>query len=106
MGHKTYQRILTCKQCDNTPEDGEPLWDMCNGWYCEDCVDNIEDEVEDEEILSLTQQNEDLLQQRKRISKSAHFHIGKLLKHNEVSSHDREMMRQLLEKIDRGVNNE
>jgi hypothetical protein len=48
---------------------------------------------------ALVQQNEALLKQRQNISKSAHFHIGKLLKHNDITSHDREMMRQLLEKI-------
>lgn len=34
-----------------------------------------------------------------RVYKKCEFHIGKLLKHNEVSSHDKEMMRQLLEYI-------
>lgn len=35
----------------------------------------------------------------KEIHEKCEFSIGKLLKHNEVSSHDKEMMRQLLEYI-------
>ncbi len=42
MGHRTRQRILVCAVCDKTPEDGEPLWEMCGEYWCEDCCDKEE----------------------------------------------------------------
>jgi len=43
MGYRTTQRILECAQCKETPDDGEYLWEMCGSYYCEKCVDNIEE---------------------------------------------------------------
>lgn len=47
MGLKTYQRILECQECERTPEDGEPMWEMCGGYTCQDCIDK-DDDKEDE----------------------------------------------------------
>lgn len=37
MGHRFTQRIYTCDLCAETPEDGEKMWFMGNGAWCEDC---------------------------------------------------------------------
>lgn len=50
MGHRTTQRILECAQCEETPEDGAYLWDMCGKYYCEKCVDNIVDDIKETEV--------------------------------------------------------
>jgi len=44
MGQRTTQRILVCSECDNTPKDGEYLWDMCGEYVCEDCIDKEDGE--------------------------------------------------------------
>ena len=48
MGHRTAQRILTCSICNNTPEDGEYLWEMCGEYWCEPCTDDQYNNDEDE----------------------------------------------------------
>ena len=47
MGQKTYQRILQCSECGDTPNDGEPLWEMGGDHWCEDCCNKDEDEEEE-----------------------------------------------------------
>lgn len=49
MGYKIYQRILECGCCGRTPEDWEPMWEMCGEYICETCIDKDEDEYEDED---------------------------------------------------------
>ena len=49
MGQRTTQRILECSECHRTPEDGEYMWAMGNGHWCEECCDNETDEKDDEE---------------------------------------------------------
>jgi hypothetical protein len=43
MGNRTYQRILECDICGRIPEDGEPMWSMGSGYWCEPCCDKPED---------------------------------------------------------------
>jgi len=46
MGYMTIQRILECNDCERIPEDGEPLWEMCGVYICQDCIDkDDEDEI-------------------------------------------------------------
>ena len=40
MGQKIIQRIVSCDCCGETPNDGEPLWEMGNENICEKCFDN------------------------------------------------------------------
>jgi len=44
MGNKTYQRILVCGDCGRTPDDGEPMWEMCGEYICEQCIYKDDDE--------------------------------------------------------------
>ena len=39
MGRRTTQRILECDVCGNTPNNGEPMWEMCGEFWCESCCD-------------------------------------------------------------------
>ena len=45
MGHKFIQRIHECAECGRTPDDGEPMWDMPDGPWCEECCNQDEDEA-------------------------------------------------------------
>ena len=47
MGHRTYQRILICDVCGETPENGEPMWEMCGEYWCEACCNKEESETEE-----------------------------------------------------------
>lgn len=49
MGQKTYQRILECGECRRTPEDGEPMWEMCGMHICEACADSDDEPGETNE---------------------------------------------------------
>jgi hypothetical protein len=40
MGYRTTQRILTCDECKETPEDGDHMWEMCGVHVCADCIDD------------------------------------------------------------------
>lgn len=44
MGHRIYQRILKCGDCERIPDDGEPMWEMCGKYICETCIDKDDDE--------------------------------------------------------------
>ena len=37
MGHRIMQRILECAICNKAPDHGEPLWEMCGQYWCEEC---------------------------------------------------------------------
>jgi hypothetical protein len=39
-----WQRILVCDECGRTPEDFEPLWEMCGLYICADCIEKPDDE--------------------------------------------------------------
>ena len=39
MGHRLTQRIIQCSSCNDIPDDGEYLWEMCGEYMCADCVD-------------------------------------------------------------------
>jgi len=45
MGHRTTQRILECAICHTIPEDGETMWEMNGGYWCEKCCDDKENET-------------------------------------------------------------
>jgi hypothetical protein len=47
MGQRTYQRILDCAVCNQTPEDGEPLWDMGGEYWCEKCCNDDHEDKEE-----------------------------------------------------------
>jgi len=48
MGQRTTQRILECKLCGRTPEDGEYMWEMnSDGYWCEICIDKDELQLPD-----------------------------------------------------------
>jgi hypothetical protein len=49
MGQRTTQRILECMQCNETPEDGEYLWEMGGGYMCRPCCDAEDNQVEGSE---------------------------------------------------------
>ncbi len=49
MGQRTTQRILECMQCNETPEDGEYLWEMGGGYMCRPCCDAEDNQVEESE---------------------------------------------------------
>ncbi len=50
MGYRHIQRILVCGWCENTPEDGETLWEMGGDFMCQACSDKLDqDEGEAEE---------------------------------------------------------
>jgi hypothetical protein len=46
MRRKVTQRILECVECGKTPDDGDPMWEMHNGYWCEDCCAKEDDEDE------------------------------------------------------------
>ena len=44
MGRRITQTIYTCDVCNETPEDGEYLWNMNRQVWCKDCCEKIENE--------------------------------------------------------------
>ena len=44
MGHRVTQRIITCDECGETPEDGEHLWEMCGEYICSNCIDKDDED--------------------------------------------------------------
>ena len=56
MGHRVTQRILECAICEKTPEDGDYLWEMGSGHWCEDCCDK-DNEVEEMPIFEGTREH-------------------------------------------------
>jgi len=44
MGSRTYQRILECAECGRVPGHGEPMWEMGNVYWCDDCCNKDEEE--------------------------------------------------------------
>jgi len=44
MGRKIIQRIHFCVVCGHEPEDGETMWQMHNGVWCDECADDVDEE--------------------------------------------------------------
>lgn len=42
MGQILTQKIYECSLCNNTPKDGEHLWQMGNEIWCKECCDEEE----------------------------------------------------------------
>ena len=42
MGHRVTQTIRICADCEQTPDNGEYLWEMCGDYICEPCIDRQE----------------------------------------------------------------
>jgi len=48
MGHRVRQTIYTCDVCGETPEHGEPMWEMGSEVWCKDCCEKQENESDEE----------------------------------------------------------
>ena len=49
MGRMVMQRILECHECGKTPDDGEKMWEMPEGFICEQCSEKDEEEAAQED---------------------------------------------------------
>ena len=49
MGNRITQRIRECYECVRTPEDGEHMWQMPDGYMCATCIEENENKDEDED---------------------------------------------------------
>lgn len=56
MGRLVIQRILECYECGKTPDHGERMWEMPDGFICEPCSEK-EDEKPDRECYYCGQES-------------------------------------------------
>lgn len=48
MGRLVYQHIRECYECGETPVNGSKMWEMPDGFICEECVEAQDNEQDRE----------------------------------------------------------